>query len=241
VITGARALIENDEKKASAAAQDVRQAMHAWANAHARMDPIHTHIHDSLLAQIQVAYASTIRASIRRQGECSDLSYDHHIGYGARRLAFAVLGKSVTEFHNHCNSLLNHSHYADARELIEQARRVLDRSYEDLLRKVEMAAQFIFRETSQSSPSFWRECSLEWSRGPGLKERVAERNRAWFVSEQPLRMERQLISLIEREWKKALNAVLELSSTDSSLQPMSQTRTLEIPVSLPGPQRVATG
>ncbi len=210
-IGGARSLLGNhDKKRARAVAQELSYTMHGWVITHAKMEPINSHIQDSLLAEIHLVNASTIRASIRRQGEWSHLSYAHLIGYGARQLTHTAIAKAISEFHAYCDTLLSKPNYAEASDLIQQAKRVFDNSYEELLKKVQLAAQSMFREAFQADPSFWHACLDEWSNGPGYKQRVADHNREWFDSLPRREMEKQLIALIEREWKKTLQSVTEL-------------------------------
>jgi len=167
-------------------------------------------VQENLLTQIQIAYASTVRAAVRREGEWTQLSYSHHIGYGARRLAVLALGKAVEEFCGHCKILAATPRYVEAADLIAQAARVLTTSYEDLLRKVQLMGQTTFKDALKADSTFWQDCMAEWGQGPGYKNRVAEHNRDWFNNEARRRLEEELKALVGREWGRALQSVTEL-------------------------------
>jgi hypothetical protein len=143
----------------------------------------------------------------KRQGEWTQLSYGHYIGYGARRLACIAVAKELTEFQGHCKLLLDAPEYAEAVDLIAQRVRVLEHGYEDLLPKVQLAPQSMFRNEFQSDPSIWPSCIDEWRAGPGFKERVTHCNREWFDDERRRRIEKQLLSLVAREREMALESV----------------------------------
>lgn len=205
---GARALLTNHgEERVRAVIRDASESLQAWITLNSAVPEVNASIQESLLAQIQVAYASTVRASVSREGEWAQLSYSHHMGYGARRLAVLALGKSVDQFTGHCKILVATKRYAEAAELISQAERVLASGYEELLRKVQLMGQSIFKEALKADPNFWRHCMEEWGRGPGYKSRVAGHNQNWFGSEASKRLEQELKALIEREWARALEAV----------------------------------
>jgi hypothetical protein len=172
--------------------------------------PLNAHVEDSLMQQITTAYASTVRASVRREGEWHNLSYSHHLGYGARRLAAVTLGKSVEGFSQVCKMLAGNPEYSDAADLIRQAERVLETSYEDLLRKMQLAGQTSFRDALKADPTFWADCNNEWGRGPGYKVRVANHNANWFNASERLELEKELRDLVEREWSFMLERVTAL-------------------------------
>src|SRR5882762_9247886 len=91
----ARALLKNHgEERIRAVLRDAGDSLRAWASMNACAGPIQAHVQESLLTQIQVAYASTVRAAVRCEGEWTQLSYSYLIGYGARRLAVLALGKA---------------------------------------------------------------------------------------------------------------------------------------------------
>nr|ACB12952.1 putative XRE family transcriptional regulator [Thauera sp. E7] len=208
---GAKVLLKNHgEERIRAVLRDAGESLHAWASMNASVPPIHSHVQESLLAQIQVAYAATVRASVRREGEWTQLSYSHHIGYGARRLAVMALSKAVDEFAGHCKILAATPRYAEAADLIAQAERVLKGAYEDLLRKVQLMGQTVFKDALKSDSNFWLTCMDEWGQGPGYKTRVAGHNREWFNGEARRKLEEELKVLIEREWIRALRSVTEL-------------------------------
>jgi transcriptional regulator with XRE-family HTH domain len=208
---GANALLRNHgEERIRAVLRDAGETLRTWATLNETIPPAQGHIQESLVAQIQVAYASTVRAAVRREGEWTQLSYSHHIGYGARRLAVIALGKAVDDFAGHCKIMAATPRYKDAADLISQAERVLNTSYEELLRKVQLMGQTVFKDALKADPLFWRACMDEWGQGPGYKTRVAGRNQDWFDSESRRKLEEGLKTLIAREWTRALQSVTAL-------------------------------
>jgi transcriptional regulator with XRE-family HTH domain len=208
---GARALQRNHgEELVQAVLQDAGETLHTWAAQNATVPPVLGHVQESLMAQIQVAYASTVRAAVRREGEWPALSYSHHIGYGARRLAVMALEKPVEQFTGHCKLMAATPRYAQAADLLAQAERVLTVSYEELLRKVQLMGQTAFKDALKADPVLWQACMEEWGQGPGYKTRVAAHNRDWFNNEARKKLEEELQALIAREWTRALANVTAL-------------------------------
>lgn len=208
---GARVLLRNHgEERIHAVLRDAGESLRTWASLNATVPTVQAHIQESLIAQIQVAYASTVRAAVRREGEWPQLSYSHHIGYGARRLAVMALERAVGEFAGHCKILAAKPRYADAADLLTQAERVLTASYEELLRKVQLMGQTVFKDALKADPLFWQSCLNEWGQGPGYKSRVAAHNREWFDNESRRKLEEELKALVAREWARVLANVTEL-------------------------------
>lgn len=208
---GARTLIRNHgEERVRSVQRDAGETLHTWASQNTAVPTVHGHVQESLMTQIQVAYASTVRATIRREGEWPQLSYSYHIGYGARRLAVMALETAVEQFTGHCKLMAATPRYADAVNLLTQAERVLTVSYEELLRKVQLTGQTVFKDALRADPFLWQACLDEWGQGPGYKNRVSAHNRDWFNNEARRKLEQELQTLIVREWTCALANVTAL-------------------------------
>lgn len=211
ITTNAQALLLNHEQEQT---QEVlRHAavmLHTWTTQHATLRPLKASIEDSLMDQLSKAYASTIRAAVRREGEWPNLSYSHQLGHGARRIADLTLGKTVEGFSELCKTMAANPEYAEAKDLIAQAERVLIRSYDEMLRKVQLMGQTSFRDELKVDAVFWSQCENEWGRGPGYRDRVTGRNSEWFKAEPRQTLENELRSLIEREWHAALTNLTSL-------------------------------
>jgi hypothetical protein len=104
--------------------------------------------------------------------------------------------------------------FAEAKDLIQQARRVLDSAFEDLLRKAQIMGLTTFKEALRLDPSLWLNCENEWGRGPGYRERVARWNREWFSAESRRDLEQELWKVVTREWGVALERLSSLLETD---------------------------
>jgi len=203
-------LKNHGEERIRAVLRDAGETLLTWTKINARVPHVQAHVQESLLTQIQIVYASTVRAAINREGDWTHLNYSYHIGYGARRLAVLALAKSVEEFTGHCKILAATPRYKEAMDLINQAARVLTESYKELLRKVQLMGQTLFKDALRADPTFWHTCMAEWGRGPGYKIRVIEHNQDWFNDDSHLKLEAELKALIEREWARTLQSVTEL-------------------------------
>ena len=166
--------------------------------------PLSGHVQDSLMSQIHAVYASTVRATIRREGEWPNLSYSHHLGCGARRLAARALEPLIERFRAATELMDANPDYAEARDLIQQARRVLDSAFDDLLRKAQIMGQTAFTDALKLDPSLWLNCDNEWGKGHGYRDRVAGWNQQWFGAEPRQHLEQELFGVISREWDVAL-------------------------------------
>ena len=215
-INGAQALLVNHgEEKIRAVLLDASRSLRTWSSLKKEVPNVQAHVQESLLEEIRTAYASTVRAAVRREGEWSQLSYSYQIGFGAKRLAFLALGKAVEGFTEHCRILAANPDYADAADLLSQAERVLTSNFEDLLRKVQLMGQSVFKDALKADPSFWQACMDEWGKGPGYKSRVEARNRQWFDAEARLKLEVELRALIAREWTRTLDSMTDLLETEA--------------------------
>ena len=215
IIANAQTLLGNHEQEQ--VQEVIRHAaimLSTWVNQKSGPRTLNAHVQESLMSELARAYASTIRATIRREGEWANLSYSHHLGYGARRIAALSLSQIVDGFSELCQTMAANPEYTEAQDLINQAQRVLLASYEELLRKVQLMGQTSFRDELKIDSSFWSLCNSEWGRGPGYRDRVTDHNLDWFGAEKRQDLEKELWALIEREWKDALSNLTALFDQD---------------------------
>ena len=219
-LASAQLLLVNHEK------EQVREVLRSatamlgtWIRQHGNVPTLKGHVQDSLLLQIQSAYASTVRATIRREGEWPNLEYGHHLGYGARRLAALALEPAVGKFKGVAGVMEGTPEYAEAKDLLQQTQRVLESAFEDLLRKVQLMGRTAFKDALKLDPSLWLQCEDEWGRGSGYRDRVAARNLQWFSAPVRQEVERELFELISREWGgllKRLSLLLQVDETEAA-------------------------
>lgn len=215
ITKNAKALVANHEKEETRAV--VRQASDmfaAWIGGHRSPKALTAHVQESLLGQMAATHVGAIRASINREGEWPNFSYSHHLAHGARRVAVLSCGDAVHGFAELCGTMLANPHLAEASDLIAQANRVLQDSYEELLRKVQLMGQTIFHGALRGDSDFWSRCQSEWGRGPGYRTRVTEHNVEWFNGKARQELEATLYSLIDKEWRAALERVSALLMTE---------------------------
>jgi transcriptional regulator with XRE-family HTH domain len=215
-IASARRLLANHEKEqVDEVLRSAAGMLETWIAQNRAVPPLSGHVQDSLMSQINSSYAATVRATIRREGEWPNLNYGHHLGYGARRLAARALEPLVDKFRVATELMEANPEYAEARDLIQQARRVLDSAFEDLLRKAQIMGQTTFKDALKLDPSLWANCEGEWGRGYGYRDRVARWNQQWFSAEPQRRLEQELFDVISREWSVALGRLSSLLDLDA--------------------------
>ena len=217
-VTSARSLLLNHEQEqVQKILRSAARMMQTWVSQHSGVPRLSGHVQDSLMSQIQIAYASTVRATVRREGEWRNLSYGHHLGYGARRLAVLALEPLVEKFKAVTETMEDNPEYAEAKGLVQQARRVLESAFEDLLRKAQIMGQTAFKDALKLDPSIWVNCENEWGQGPGYRDRVARWNEVWFSAEPRQELEQELRDVVTREWSVVLKRLSSLLETDAAV------------------------
>ena len=216
-LASARLLLANHEKEQVREVQRSAAVMlRTWVTQCRNVPPLGGQVRDSLLSQIRSAHASTVRATIRREGEWPHLDYGHHLGYGARRLAAIALKLEVERFKGIAGVMEENLEYAEAKDLIQQAQRVLESAFEDLLRRVQLRGRTAFKDALKHDRSLWVRCGGEWGRGSGYRDRVADTKERWFNATAQQEIERELFELIDRKWGVLLTRLSSLLQVDEA-------------------------
>lgn len=163
----------------------------------------------SLIIAMNAAHPSSVRASVRREGEWYNLDYPHQLSYGAKRTAQRVTKAKIEGFRAVVDNLLQNDDLDEASGLLRHARRIVDAGADSLLKRCELLGRRIHSRRMKRSPDLWRESDREWGRGPGYRDRVVTHHKDWFDGDE--QDFRELVQhLIQKEWEGSLNSLAEI-------------------------------
>ena len=212
VISGATQLVENvDEAKV----QEAARQMTVWLSYNRGIGELATRLENSLNAAINRAYASSVRASVRRQGGWHNLNYSYQLGYGARVMAARAVAPKLDGFKAITENLLQDNELEPAFGLVRQARRVLESGTESLLQQSELLGSRIYIDYLKPDARFWRQCDAEWGSGPGYRDRVLRHHREWF-SDEDRDFQVMVQELVEREWRQILERLASILDPEAT-------------------------
>ena len=214
VIDGANTQVQNFEEEQVLEVQRLaaRRIM-VWIQNNWQIDPSFLYLQDSLIRAVEAAHPSSLRASVRRQGEWDNLDYSTQLGFGARRMAAHAVGRQQKEFDAVTTNLLQDPELENALGLVQQARRIFDSGIESLLQKSRLLGTEIHTKDMKSDTPFWVRCDDEWGKGPGYRDRVSDHHKKWFDSSNNIHQAGEQ-ALIEREWQQILNRISAILETD---------------------------
>ena len=213
VILGAIELVENYENEQARAVQ--RQAarrLTVWLENNQQVGQFSDPLSASLFLAIGGAYASSLRASVRRNGNWPNLEYEHHLGYGTRTMTAGVVLPKRDEFLAIATNLLQDPELEEAFQLVRQAYRIFESGTDGLLEAAESLGKDAYTEHMEPDAPFWVRCDGEWGQGPGYKNRVVNHHRAWFSAHQEI--ETRISQLVEGRWQQILDRVKAILADD---------------------------
>jgi transcriptional regulator with XRE-family HTH domain len=208
IIDGANGLLENYEKEQ---AQEVmRAAAHSlttWLDHNAMLSPASAtrRVHESLLSATSAAHWKTISASVSRRGDWPNLNYAHQLSHGARRVATQIVGPKLLAFKTIAKNLVDDARLSDAHDLVRQTVRVLDDSFDAIVRTAQLIGESIQSDELGEDYEFWRDCSA--ISGRGYRERINGHNRTWFETQHSGAAEARVAETVEQKWNEAIISV----------------------------------
>lgn len=205
VIDGATVLVNNF---AEAQVQEVYQLaarrMTVWLDNNREIGDLTARLESSLIAAINRAYASSVRASVRRQGDWYNLNYSYQLGYGAKVTAARSVDHKREDFKAITENLLQDEELEPAFGLVRQARRILEDGVDTLLLRSELLGKRIYIQHLEPDSAFWRLCDGRWGQGYGYRDDVAQYHRNWF-SNSDRDFQAMVQELVDREWRQILD------------------------------------
>lgn len=216
VIAGANALVENfAQEQVQEIYQQAARRMVVWLDHNQSIAAPASRLEYPLLNAIDKAYAASVHASVRRQGDWYNLDYSHHLGYGGRALTGSLVRPKLRDFQAITTNLLQDSELEPAYDLVRQAMRILESESDSLLTKSELLGERIYIEYLEPDAAFWNRCEAEWGAGYGYRDRVLAHNRDWFAGDNR-DYQTMLLELVHREWQRIRERLLGILENGTS-------------------------
>ena len=218
VIDGATALVDNfAAEEVQAIYQKAARPVWRWLENNQEIDGLIGSLEGNLIAAINGAYASSVRASVRRQGDWYNLDYSHYLGNGARVMVARSVAPKLENFRARIEIILEDEELKPAFDLIGQARRILEDGVNTLLIRSELLGKRIYIQHLKPDSEFWRLCASRWGQGYGYRDDVAQYHRNWFAGSNR-DFQTMVQELVDREWRQTLErlaAILDPEATEA--------------------------
>ena len=212
-IDGVNYLVQNyEENQVNEIQLQAAKRLIVWRTGNHEIGPFSKHLKDSLLSAINRAHPSSLRASVRRQGEWYNLDYSHHLGYGTRVVAADAVRSKLGKFKAVAENLLQDPEFHDAYNLVRQARYILESGTENLLRKSQHLGTTIHTRYMKPDGKHWVSCDDQWGKGSGYRNRVSERHESWFADNRcdVPQLANGLFEFVKKEWQEVLNQLSQI-------------------------------
>ncbi len=212
IIRGANALLANyGEEQAREVMMAAGRSLTTWLDHNAEIVSVPTvHVQDSLRTAVLSAHPRSVYAAVIRDGEWQHLNYAHQLSHGARRIATQMTESKLRDFQKIAKNLLDNDQFEEARDLVQQAVRILDGGFDSLVRKAQLVGQSIHADEMRGDATFWQKLGQEWGRGSGYRDRINRHNQKWFMEGHQGAADRRVIKLVQEEWVAAVSSVREL-------------------------------
>lgn len=206
----ANSLVSNYEnEQVKAVQQQVAARLKVWLKSNQQVYPSAEQVVNGFIRHMRVPYASSVRASIRREGDWYNLDYHYQLGFQARLMATGALKDKLMNFRVVAENLLADPEIEDAHGLVREATRIIESGEETLLRKSQSWGNSL--HDLMKDYFSWIMCEEEWGQGPGYRERVISHHRDWFAGRVNSEQD-DIQRIFNDEWKQTLarlEAILE--------------------------------
>ena len=205
-VKDARSLLNNFEREQfMTVRRDAARRLAVWLSGNEKLDlPQSLAVESSLMQAINSVHASSLRASVRREGEWYSLEYSPELRDGARVAAVNAVQSKLGSFHGIVDNILADSQLEEAHGFVRQAREVVASGAETLYWKCGLSGSEIHAHYMKPDPLLWSNSNDEWGRGPGYRVRVANHHSDWFSGIIAALRQNEVRALIINEWTEIM-------------------------------------
>ena len=220
----ARKLMSNREESEFKVQQgEAAERLINWMNGKEIGDPDEKVQAKLLAAMRDIRWASSLRASISREGVWYNFNYYSILGIGAREIARARSEKWLNDFNVIADSIEGDMKLSEAHGFVREIRRWLSDARIGLLKRIKRESGTLFKSALLGSDNarhrLWFPCQGEWGRGPGYKHRVAAHNQTWFDHETAANAAKHLEAQFLNGWRDILKELRERLAVETPTSP----------------------
>lgn len=208
VIGYASVMVDNHQEEQVVTEQrESARLLRTWLNDNRQLSEFRLGFRGRLAEAIQKAHPSTLRASVRREGDWRNLEYRFLLGVGVRSMVDAVISKRVDGFKEVAKTAIHGLPHSE--DLVDQAVRIMEDGRLSLREASRGYGETIHTYDMKNDKELWESSISEWGKGPGYRERVWNHHQDWFTSkEQGVEgLQSQVQEFVQREWRKLLDQV----------------------------------
>lgn len=184
--------------------EHVMSDLMSWIDSKSDLEVTEDEVEETLMTAIDdTRYASTVRASVRRQGDWYNLDYYHHLSYGVRILAIEQIGSRIDGFKTIVTNLIENDDLSLAQEFLQGLLGRLDVAVDEAYNRLQTAGHETFKQTLGRHHAFWQLCEGEWGQGKGYVGRISSRTGNEIAADSDT-AKAIIHSLIVEEWGKLI-------------------------------------
>ena len=215
-VRGAIEEIEKNREKAQAqsAFEVVFRAIHSWSQtSRKQLAEVHQ-IYKALVDDManKEIYASSIRASVNREGTWFNFDFYYKLAVAARKKAVRSFGDSVSEIKSVLSNFERQPEMRATHPFIRQLLQAVDDNMEKIYEVAANKGRNVFESKLKEDELFWGKQKKEWGQGPGYKNRIAFGTDSWFRQNASSRQEQEIQTRIMADWHKFVDLIESLAS-----------------------------
>ena len=151
----------------------------AWVVNNSVLEPFSRKLEDGLFNAMRSVHVSSVRASVRRQGNWHNLEYAFQLGNSTASMARQVLAPKERSFKTITANLLQNPELKEAAGLVRQAENILSIGVESIIEDCNQHGISVHRDMEYEH-ELWDRSDGEWGKGPGYRDRVIKHHEGWF-------------------------------------------------------------
>ena len=208
-------LIQNHaDEQVRAVERQASALLKTWLDENRQITPFATRPEDSLLeAMGSIRYVSSLQASINREGDWENFDYASLLGSGTRAMAFRAVNRKIQDFQSQADILLKTPGLEAAHNLVTQSVSIISTGAASFYEECRSLGKAIYANHIEGASALWQDCSGEWGKGKGYRERVHKHHVEWFADNRST-IDSFANPVIEAKWQALLARVSAILQMD---------------------------